>query len=109
MGKTAERMIKEYREMTTVARTKYKYSEDDKYSARKQVHFAHDAKENIGKYNIALRERMDAPLKMNKRAPVSDYKKKLHDINDELYRVKNTKPSYYLQSDRKPLHVLGMR
>ena len=107
--KTAERMIKEYREMTT-GRMKYKHCEDEKYT-RKQVHFAHDAKENIGKYNIALRERADAPLKINKPGPISEYRKKLRDmnINDDLYRVKNAKASYYLQSDRKPLHVLGMR
>jgi len=106
--KTAERMIKEYREMK-IGHTLFKHTDNDKFS-RKQVHFAHDAKENVGKYNAVIREKASG-LKLNPQAPVTDYRKKLREvsINDDIYRVRRAKPLYKLDSACKPLHVMGMR
>merc|ERR1712136_150449 len=101
--KTAERMIKEYREMKSAHLLK---PVDSEKLSRKQVHFAYDAKENLGKYTSA---RDKPPGLKFQQAPVSDYRKKLSEvnINDDIHRVRRARPIYKL--DSKPLHVMGMR
>jgi len=101
--KTAERMIKEYREMKSAHLLK---PVDSEKLSRKQVHFAYDAKENLGKYTSA---RDKPPGLKFQQAPVSDYRKKLREvnINDDIHRVRRARPIYKL--DSKPLHVMGMR